>query len=431
MHYSTDELKSQGSELMVEIALQGNLNTFSLRDVLQFADEKGQSGRLNIARDAEGKIVYFRKGQVVSFSGMLDGAKLGPLLHRRGCISQADLETLRQSSEQDLPKSIEAVLDLDDPLQKNALDDCLGIQQTEETVDLFSLKEGNFQFVIEDIEFPQFFERVTSVQDFLQFGMDVQKRWVEAQEVLQDRDLVPQIGELDDLDVEKFASETESWLALAVVDGKHNVSELLLMSPHGRFATLCGLAHFVKEGAIVLRPEPVKKSVLTAAAEDDIEMPEQTGGLLASLKGKDKASGSQSRTLAGVVAEFVCQFIDSCLSRKEFELPEAFLADCWQEILLAYPLADQVVIVPKGVSVFLLEETVRTFNDELCTAEVITSTCQALKLLAGRVFNLAGEQIGERKALSLYGKCYSSIIRRQDLPVPVEELQLLGLEKNS
>lgn len=409
-------------------ALQGNLSTFSLEDVLKFVEEKAHTGVFEIAQDSGNMLVYFEQGQVICFSGCLDGAKIGRLLFRRSVIGRQDFERLSQVRDADFFKALSEVFARADASMKSVLSECLRLQEKEETVLLFSLKEGNFSFTPQPIECPKPLQCRMPIAQFIQTGRQLSTQWKQVQTILSNPNLYPQIPDLDVIALEECKPAFELWLVLSVLDGRRSVGELAKISPWGRFETLSGLVRFLQKKLVILAENPAPRPAPVALEEQSL--PQETGGFLASFRGKEQRS-YQPQTKAGVAALMVEGFLESLTSRKDTPLDPATIKSAWDEVLTIFPLADLVSVSPDGADVSRLENLLQIWSDSESACEVVESSAEALKRFAESLFRIASTQIGEKKAQSMYSKVCSGISKRTDLPVSAEQLQALGLDKQA
>jgi len=336
-------------------ALQGNLSTFSLQDVLEFVDEKKHTGVLEIAQDHETMQVYFERGKVVCFSGLLDGSKIGRLLYRRGIIGKSQYESLSGLQNDTFCSALGTTVELTDAVAKEQLVDCLRIQEIEETVALFSLTEGNFKFSLQETKFPGLLRRNVAIPEFLEKGKQLRAHWKQIQTALPNQDLFPRIPDLDKVELEKMDPKVDLWTTLAVVDGRRSVSELARISPWGRFATLSGLAQFVQKRFLSLSEEPLAGPFRPSLKRPIEKTHEGGGGFLASFMAKESDSGYRPRTKVGLVAELLGEFLEGLKARKEFSLQQDFLKSSWRNVLIAFPSADLVDVLNDCVDVSHLE----------------------------------------------------------------------------
>jgi len=413
---------------MSEIALQGNLSTFSIEDALNFINEKSQTGRLEIVHGDEHIVVYFEQGLVVGLNGLLDGSKIGTLLHRQSALSLAALDKIESTSGAEFIKAISSILNND---IKAVLQVCLDIQQTEEMVDIFTMKEGNFQFETSlDVQIPDILRLNISVPEFLENGVELRDKWLQIQSALSNNKLIPQIVDLEAIDIEPIRPSAESWLALAVLDGRRSISEIAKISPWGRYATLLGICEFLAAKLITLESKPLP-SPENQAPEPPSEVAEDSGGFFKSLRGKGQIASQPIHSLTGFLADFAQRFLAAYLPAEEQPSSSAVLYSIWQEAAMHHPLSDLIRISGNSVNVSCLEKTVSTWSDEKTAKEVLENSKSALTELIQRLYDDAIERIGEKKALSIYTKVYASLANRTDLPVSQEEIQALGLEKQT
>ncbi|MEX1311897.1 MAG: DUF4388 domain-containing protein [Candidatus Sulfomarinibacteraceae bacterium] len=135
------------------MAFEGNLETMAVADVLQWAANGRLTGTLRISRGEITKMIYIRKGVIVSCTSTDPREFLGHFLVSKGAISESDLQ--------------EAVIDQDRfsgllgqiLIQRGAitaaeLDKMLRIKAEEAIFDLFTWKDGQFLFT--DGEMPVF-----------------------------------------------------------------------------------------------------------------------------------------------------------------------------------------------------------------------------------------------------------------------------------
>ena len=130
---------------MSTVALQGNLDSFKLPDLLAFVSSSRKTGMLTVTLSEKEAYVFFRGGSVVYAASNQETLRLGPILVRKKKLDRDKAEEiddlmLRSGGRWgDLAMQSGAV-------NQMQLDEFLKVQVSEVIYDAFVWKSGDFAF---------------------------------------------------------------------------------------------------------------------------------------------------------------------------------------------------------------------------------------------------------------------------------------------
>ena len=165
----------------MSVALQGNLDSFKLPDLLAFVSSSRKTGMLTVTLSEKEAYVFFRGGSVVYAASNQETLRLGPILVRKKKLDRDKAEEiddlmLRSGGRWgDLAMQSGAV-------NQMQLDEFLKVQVSEVIYDAFVWKSGDFAFY-DGIDLPS--NAVTISIDLTNLIMEGARRIDEWEECLQ------------------------------------------------------------------------------------------------------------------------------------------------------------------------------------------------------------------------------------------------------
>lgn len=211
--------------------LQGNIERFTLPEILQLVGSAKKSGTLGITRDDSIVMVYFQEGEIVYGYGPRQTYHLGQLLRENGCITEEQLEkAVRIQAHVENSRRLGEILVERRFVDRLTLTRVIQKQIEQLLYSLMSWQSGTFKFY--DGEFPTQ-EEITvrlSVENVILEGL---RRIDEQQMVAQTLPNVKAVYAIKVTEIDRkrdIALSSNEWNLLAMVDGHRSVEDICAVS---------------------------------------------------------------------------------------------------------------------------------------------------------------------------------------------------------
>ena len=255
----------------MDLDLQGNIEKFTLPEILQLIATSRKSGTLGIQQEDSIIMVYFDSGDIIYCYGPRQTFHLGKLLRDQGkltdeqlenaVLTQAELENSRRLGEILIEKNYIDRADLEKVITK----------QVEELLySMLSLTSGSFKFY-ED-QFPTD-EEITirlSVENVIMEGLRRLDEQQMISETLPDLDAVYSISASQAGRTRDIALHASEWNNMALVDGHRSINEICKMADGKREFTLMRLAQ-LKLAGLITPTERTSAPVIGSNLEQMVE----------------------------------------------------------------------------------------------------------------------------------------------------------------
>jgi len=236
------------------MAIEGNLETMSLAELLQWLANGRQTGTLIVDNGSVEKKIYLREGRVLSSSSSDPRGFLGHFLVSKGVISEEDLaKAMAIQQEQD--KLLGEILVEGGAIEQEMLDHMLRLKAEENIYDLFSWEDGTFVF--QDNELPEY-ELVPMSANITGLVMEGMRRIDMAKEIgklIPSTQCVPvSVAPLLDDDEMDFG-----WRGvLEAVDDDRSIEDICLHTHSSEFFVCDVLYRKMREGKVkIVRPRVI------------------------------------------------------------------------------------------------------------------------------------------------------------------------------
>lgn len=248
--------------------LQGNIENFTLVEILQLLGTGRKSGTLGIQRDDSIVMVYFEAGEVVYAYGPRETFHLGELLTERNRITNDQLQQAItiQSRNQNAKRLGEILIGLGF-IDRADLEAVVREQVEELLFSLLSWRTGSFKFY-ED-QFPTR-EEITvrlSIENVILEGLRRLDERNLIGDTLSDLDLVYRISTSEAGRTRNVTMKAGEWNVMALVDGHRTVNQICQDSPVNRHETLNRLAQLKLAGLV----EPARRTKDPAETDSNFE----------------------------------------------------------------------------------------------------------------------------------------------------------------
>ena len=252
------------------MSLSGNLKTVSFPDILQLLATGKKTGILECKTSTRQKEVAFREGSII-FASALNSAEdlLGNMLLKRGKISKVDLERAVKLHKQTGRQLGTTLIDMG-LFDKNEIAECLKMQIEEIVYNLFSWREGDFEFHegAEPKSAPFLVELPT--MNVIMEGTRRIDEWIEIQKVLPDDDVLLRISKSPKGNRDELMISLDEFRLLSLINGERTLPDLINLSPMGEFVTCRALYRLVINHLVEVAGR--KKEVEEAEKEDEEEV---------------------------------------------------------------------------------------------------------------------------------------------------------------
>lgn len=252
----------------MDLDLQGNIERFTLPEILQLIATSRKSGTLGIQKDDSIVMVYFREGNIIYGYGPRQTYHLGQLLKEKGVITAKQLEDAIQiQAKTENSRRLGEILISRGFIDRADLQAVIRQQVEQLLYSLLGWTSGSFKFY-ED-QFPTD-EEITvdlSVENVILEGLRRADEMNMVKETLPDLDLVYTISAAQGGRSRDVSLQSDEWNIMALVDGHRTLNEVTERSHLDREETLKKLARLKLAGLITKTEKPQEK----AAPSGEIE----------------------------------------------------------------------------------------------------------------------------------------------------------------
>lgn len=241
------------------MALEGSLRDFGLADILQLLYFQKKTGTLTISNPMDRVTLYFLDGNIVSAESKkrAEENRFGRILIKKGAINEKDLqEALREQKKTGM--RVGDILAKKGILSEDVIRETIVSQLTETVIQLFSWKDGNYEFKAQQVSLSKEIPVSLDTQHLLMEGLRILDEWTMIGERLTLDTVFKKTG------VEDITITQEESNILNFVDGENDVSMITELSGMDNFEVSKTLLSLLDKGLI----EPVAvEPVITEPAE--------------------------------------------------------------------------------------------------------------------------------------------------------------------
>lgn len=241
------------------MALEGSLRDFGLADILQLLYFQKKTGTLTISSPMDRVILYFHNGNIVSAESKkrTEDNRFGRILIKKGVINEKELQEALQEQKK-TGMMVGDILAKKGILSEDVIRETIVSQLTETVIQLFSWKEGNYEFKSQQISLSKEIPVSLDTQHLLMEGLRILDEWTLIGERLT-LDTVFKRTEVEDTSITPEEAEI-----LKLVDGENDVSMIIELTGMDNFEVSKTLLSLMDRGLI----EPVAvEPVITEPAE--------------------------------------------------------------------------------------------------------------------------------------------------------------------
>jgi Domain of unknown function (DUF4388) len=235
----------------MNLALQGNIDRFTLPEIFQLLAMGRKSGTLGIQREDSIVMVYFKDGSIIYGYGPRQTYHLGQLLKDRGVLTAEQLEqAIRVQSHDDNSHRLGAILISRGFIDRSDLESAVRQQVDELLYSLLAWESGSFKFYENQYPTDEEITVNVSVENVILEGLRRLDERNMAQEALGDSNMVYMLAVTEAERLRDVALRGAEWNVMTLVNGYRTVNEIVAASPMGQDETLRVMAQLKLAGMI-------------------------------------------------------------------------------------------------------------------------------------------------------------------------------------
>lgn len=253
------------------MALEGSLRDFGLADILQLLYFQKKTGTLTISGPMDRVTLYFLEGNIVSAESKkrAEENRFGRILIKRGVIKERDLhEALFEQKKTGM--RVGDILAKKGLVSEELIRETIISQLTETVIQLFSWKEGNYEFRA---------QQVSINNKEIPISLDTQHLLMEGLRILDEWSLIEGRLTLDTVfkktgREDHTITEEESNI-LSFVDGENDVSMIIDLTQMDNFEVSKALLSLMDRGIIEpvsVKPVITEPGIITPAKKKDLSL---------------------------------------------------------------------------------------------------------------------------------------------------------------
>lgn len=251
------------------MALEGSLTDFGLADILQLIYFQRKTGILTLQGKLDKVTLHFMAGNVVGAESRrrIDDNRLGRILLRRGLIKEEDLQAALEEHKQSKVRLGDIVIEKG-YVTKEAVRDIINGQITETIIQLFSWKQGTYEFNARVVPESKVLSTSLDTQHLLMEGLRIVDEWSSIRE----RITLDTVFRKSGADTSEMSQEELE--ILKYVDGESDVSTIIDLSGGDNFEISKTLLSLMERGVVEkAEAAPVIGEAVTFTAEKKKPLP--------------------------------------------------------------------------------------------------------------------------------------------------------------
>lgn len=234
------------------MGISGNLQTMALAELLQWLAEGSKTGTLRLDNGKVEKKIHFFDGRVVSTASTDPKERLGHFLVSHGYIGETELAKAMEMQESN-KMLLGKILTTIGLISEEELDNMIHLKSEETIYDLFSWKEGEFQFLDGELPEKTLQPIDLNVTSLVFRGTQRLDEWGRIRQYIPSAQAVPvSIRELDSDDPAQKA-------VLEAIDDDRTIAEIAMHTHSSEFHVCRILVDEIEAGNVkVVRPRSVE-----------------------------------------------------------------------------------------------------------------------------------------------------------------------------
>ncbi|MGC2061523.1 MAG: DUF4388 domain-containing protein [Thermodesulfovibrionales bacterium] len=282
------------------MALEGSLTDFGLADILQLIYFQRKTGVLTLASKMDRVRLLFIEGKITGAESKrrIDDNRLGKILLKKGFIKDTDLQTVLEEQKKTGSK-IGTILIRKGLVEQTLVHEILTNQITETVIQLFSWKQGSYEFTAQGIPLDKDLDLSLDTQHLLMDGLRIVDEWSLIKGRISLDTLFRRTG-----DEPSPLTDDESEV-FGYVDGENDVSTIIDLTGKDNFLVSKTLLSLVEKG-LIEAVEPVKIS-------------EETGDLMAADRRSLLNYAAPASVLIAVLLSILVMFLQQNNYLREYK----------------------------------------------------------------------------------------------------------------
>jgi len=244
------------------MALEGSLKEFNVADILQLIFFQKKTGVLMLNGRQDRVRVLFSDGNIVGAESKKRGfdRKLGMILMKKGLISREQIESTVSKQRAEGGK-FGALLVKENHISKEQLQEVITFQITEVMVQVFSMKEGFYEFKPQSVPVDKEVGVVLNTEHFLMEGVRLVDEWSQIEGKIDIDDVYFRVDPAPNASL-----RDEERKVLDLVNGQHSVADITDILCIDSFRVSFSILDMAKKGVVrrlvVKQEKPVEKVVV-------------------------------------------------------------------------------------------------------------------------------------------------------------------------
>jgi hypothetical protein len=234
------------------MALQGDLRTFELPDLLSLIASSRRNGMLVVKRGDEEKSLYFSDGLLIYASSTTERERLGEVLVRERLLDSDGVVKARKI-QHGTGERLGTVLVSHNFLPPARLVLGLKAQAQEIITSLFQWWSGSFEFIDGEYPYPSPIVVGFNLQALIMEATKTVDDWARIKRVLPDLSLYLAVNAKLAENVQSVFLQRQEWEMLSLVDGRRHIQEICSLSQYSDLETCEILANLVGRGLLLVK----------------------------------------------------------------------------------------------------------------------------------------------------------------------------------
>ena len=278
------------------MGVSGTLKSMLPGDLLQWLSLGQKNGTLLLRNKAVEKKIFFKNGRVISSASNDPREYLGQFLMSHGYLTEPEL---MKAMEVQLQSQIllGKILVMIDFITEPELQRLMRLKAEEEIYDIFLWREGEFQFVDDELPTMEMIPLQVDVTGIIMEGTRRVDEWQRIREIIPNETLVPAI--VNPIPADELELDEVQQTILNALDGKRSIGQLVLETRSSSFTVSSTVHSLVREGYVQLvdpsqrpgaAPPPsqrITSEIAAVADNDDDEITSLLNRAQAALRGRE------------------------------------------------------------------------------------------------------------------------------------------------
>jgi hypothetical protein len=231
------------------MGVSGTLKSMLPGDLLQWLSLGQKTGTLLLRNKAVEKKIFFKNGRVISSASNDPREYLGQFLMSHGYLTEPEL---MKAMEVQMQSGIllGKILVMIDVINEHDLHRLMRLKAEEEIYDIFLWREGEFQFVDDELPTMEMIPLVVDVTGIIMEGTRRVDEWQRIREIIPNETLIPSI--VKPIPEEELELDEVQRTIITSIDGRRSLAELVPETRSSSFTVSSTVHSLVREGYVQL-----------------------------------------------------------------------------------------------------------------------------------------------------------------------------------